>query len=152
MIPDRTTIIKRLIEADLIDQKQVDDVITHCENKKEEVYAELVARINLPAERIDEFFLENFGFQRIVLSDLGLNPALINAVPAHLIITHLIIPVFKINGRVFLAVADPLNIDGLKAIKEYTGSNIGILLSTSEQITRAISEYIFRPKIAFLMK
>ena len=152
MLPDKATILKKLIAADLIDRKQVSDVVGRCKNRKEDIYAELVSRVSLPAERIGEFFQENFHVQKIILTDLVLNQRLINKIPTYLIITHLIIPVCRINGKVLLAVADPLDIDGLQAITEYTGSEIGVLLSSKEHIIQAISEYIFRPKIISLLK
>ena len=151
-LPDKATILRKLIDSDLIDRKQASDVIGRCKNRKEDIYTELVALIKLPSERIGEFFLRNFDFQQIILSDLVLNKKLINKIPVYLIITHLIIPVSQINGRVLLAVADPLNIDGLQAITEYTGPEIAVLLSCKDHVIQAISEYIFRPKIISLLK
>ena len=73
-------------------------------------------------------------------------------VPTDLMVNHLIIPAFQVNQRVYLAVSNPLDLDGLNAVMKYTGEKSGVMLSTKDHIVKAISEYIFRPKIASILK
>jgi len=149
---DKATILKKMLEADLIDRKQVGEAISRCGKQNEDLYEYLIAKIKKSSEKINKFFLDNFDYHPIILNDIVINPNIVNMVPTNLMVNHLIIPVFQIKQRVYLAISDPLNIDGLNAIMKYTGEKSGILLSSKDHIIKAISEYIFKPKIASIWK
>ena len=152
MLLDKATILKKMLEADLIDRKQVGEAISRCGKQNEDLYEYLIAKLNNSSERINTFFLDNFDYHPIILNDIVLNPNIINIVPTILMVNHLIIPAFEIKQRIYLAISDPLNIDGLNAVMKYTGEKSGILLSSKDHIIKAISEYIFKPKIASKFK
>ena len=149
---DKATILKKMLEAELLNRKQVSDAISHCKNQKEDIYDFLKSKFLKSPERINRFFTENFDFQLITLTDIVLNPEIINRVPTDLMVNHLIIPAFEIRQKVFLAVSDPLDIDGLNKVQQYTGETGGILIASKEHIIKALSEYIFKPKIVPILR
>ena len=152
MLLDKATILKKMLEADLIDRKQVSEAVSQCKRQNGDLYEFLVMQINRPSEKINRFFLDNFNYHPIILNDIVLNPNIVNMVPTDLIVNHLIIPAFQVKQIIYLAVSDPLDIDGLNAIMKYTGERCSILLSSRDQILKAISEYVFKPKIAMNLK
>jgi len=152
MLLDKATILKKMLEADLIDRKQVSEAISRCRKQKEDLYEYLITQLKESSDKINSFFSDNFNYQPIILTDIVLNPNTINMVPTNLMVNHLIIPMFEIGQRVYLAVSDPLDIDGLNAVMKYTGEKTIILLSSKDHIIKAISEYIFKPKITSILK
>jgi type IV pilus assembly protein PilB len=152
MLLDKATILKKMLEADLIDRKQVSEAVSRCKGKNGDLYEFLVSQLCKSSEKINRFFLENFDYHPIILNDIVLNPNVVNMVPTDLMVNHLIIPAFQVRQIVYLAVSDPLDIDGLNAVMKYTGEKCSILLSTKDQILKAISEYVFKPKIAMTLK
>ena len=152
MMLDKATLLKKMLEADLIDRKQVGEAITRCKKQKDDLYEYLIRRLDESSEKINRFFLDNFNYHPIILNDIVLNPNIVNMVPTDLMVNHLIIPAFQVNQRVYLAVSNPLDLDGLNAVMKYTGEKSGIMLSSKDHIIKGISEYIFRPKIASILK
>ncbi len=152
MLPDKTTMLKKMLEANLLDRKQVSEAIAYCKKQNEDLYHYLTTRLDKSSTKISRFFIDNFDCYPIILNDIVLNPDVVNMVPTSLMVNHLIVPAFQIRQKVFLAVSDPLDIDGLKAVMKYTGERSGILLSSKDHIIKALSEYLFKPKIASIMK
>lgn len=141
-----------MLEANLLDRQQVSEAIAYCKKQNKDLYQYLTGRLDKSSTKFSRFFIDNFDCHPFILSDIVLNPNVINMVPTSLMVNHLILPAFKIRHRVYLAVSDPLDIDGLKAVMKYTGERSGILLSSKDHIIKALSEYLFKPKIASLMK
>ena len=152
MMLDKATLLKKMLEANLIDRKQVGEAITRCKKQKDDLYEYLIKRLDKSSEKISRFFLDNFDCHPIILNDIVLNPDVIKMVPTGLMVNHLIIPAFQIRQRVFLAVSDPLDIDCLNSVMKYTGEKSGILLSSEDHIIKALSEYLFRPKIVSILE
>jgi hypothetical protein len=152
MLLDKATILKKMLEADLIDRKQVSEAESKCRRRNEDLYEYLVSRVNKSSEKIKKFFLENLNCHKIILSDIVIDPQIANMVPPILVVNHLMIPAFEINRKIFLAVSNPLDIDGLNKIMKYTGEKTGILLTAKEHIIEAIDQYIIKPKIASIIK
>jgi hypothetical protein len=147
MLLDKASLLKKMLDANLFDRKQVSEAIAYCKKNNEDLYHYVTRRLDMSSEKIRRFFLENFDCHPIILQDIVLNPEIVNLVPTNLMVNHLIIPVFQIRQRVFLAVSDPMDIDGLSAVMKYTGDRSGILLSSKDHVIKALSEYIFKPKI-----
>lgn len=151
MLLDKATILKKMLEADLIDKSDVSEAVSKCKKHNQDLYEYIVSRLNKKPNKIREFILANFNCPSITLNDIVLNPRIVNIVPPNLVVNHLMIPAFQINQRIFLAVSDPLDIDGINEVMKYTGEKTDILLSTKEHILKAISEYIFKPIVASVM-
>ncbi|UCE66553.1 MAG: hypothetical protein JSU85_00640 [Candidatus Zixiibacteriota bacterium] len=152
MLLDKATLLKKMLEANLIDRKQVTEAISRCKKRNDDLFEYLISRLDKSSDKINRFFLDNLNYHPIILNDIVLNPDIINMVPTDLMVNHLIIPAFQVNQRVYLAVSNPLDLDGLNAVMKYTGEKSGILLSSKDHIIKALSEYIFRPKIASIVK
>jgi hypothetical protein len=152
MLLNKTTILKKMLEADIIDRQQVSEAESKCRRRNEDLYEYLVARVNKSSEKIKKFYLENFNCHKIILSDIIINPRIANMVPPILVVNHLMIPAFELNRKIFLAVSNPLDIEGLNKIMKYTGEETGILLTAKEHILEAIDQYIIKPKIASILK
>ena len=149
---DKSTILKKMLEAELLDQNQISEAITICKKRNEDLYEYIKLKFEDSTDQIHSFFSDKFDFVPIILSDIVLNENIINRVPVDLIVNHLIIPAFQIRQTVYLAVADPMDIDGLNEVIKITGEESRVLLSKKEHVIKALAKYIFRPRIASILK
>ena len=147
MLINRSFIIKRMLDSGIIDSKQFLTACQQCQNQGGRIFDVITDQAGMTGESIIRFFHEKLNYDFIRLSDLVLNPRIVTLVPPDLLIDHLIIPAFKIQNYVYLAVANPLDLEGLSEIEKYIGKENKIILSSKEQIIGAISKYIFEPKI-----
>lgn len=141
MLIDRVHIIKKMLETGIITRSILSQVIITCRARRIEILRVLVNYAGMTSGQVQTFFHDHFGLTTVDLDDIVLNRAVVRLVPAALAMTHRIIPAFKVMDKTHLAVADPLNLEGLKAVQEYIGKKSRIFLSSEEQVLKAIREF-----------
>jgi type IV pilus assembly protein PilB len=77
----------------------------------------------------------------IDLSRYRIDPDLVKIIPERIAAQHHIIPISQIGNTITLATADPLNIFALDDIKNLTGYEVDIVMSTDSEIVKAIKKY-----------
>jgi type IV pilus assembly protein PilB len=93
------------------------------------------------------------GIPKLVLDNLVIDPAIVELVPLSLAKKHQLIPVFKLGGTLTVAMADPLDVIALDALKYLTNLKINRVVSTGAEITQAISQYYsLRESMAEMIK
>lgn len=145
MMLNRIKIIKKLLETGTVDRMTLSRVMSICRGNRAIVLQALANHAGMTSSQIRDFFEEHFGLQNIELNDFLLDPGVVKLVPFEVAWNHLIVPAFRISDKTFLAVSNPLNIEGLEEICEYIGSRCEILLSPEEQVKKAIEDSI-RPE------
>ena len=145
MMPNRIGIIKKLLETGTVDRTTLSRVMSICRGNRTIVLQALANYAGMSSSQIRDFFEEHFGLYNIDLDDIVLNPEIVKLVPAEVAWNHLIVPAFRIIDKTFLAVSNPMNIDGLEEICEYTGLRCEIVLAPEEQVIKAI-ENSTKPK------
>jgi type IV pilus assembly protein PilB len=134
MTPDRIQVIRKMLEVGLISRPVLSQVIITCRARNIEILRVLANYAGLDSRGVHAFLEKYFGMTRIDLDDIVLNPEVVKLVPLDLARGNRIIPSFKVNGRIFMAVADPFNFNGIKELQKYTGNDCGIFLAPEEQI------------------
>ncbi len=81
---------------------------------------------------------QEFGVPLFQLEALDMSVAPIGLVDEKLIRIHHALPIFRRGNRLFLAVSDPTNIQGLDEIKFHTGLAIEAIVVEEEKLVRAI--------------
>ena len=79
------------------------------------------------------------GFPYLDLDAASIDRALLARVPPHWIAQHSFIPVKEENGKVLVAIADPLNLEGRKTAEKLFGSGTIFAISTLKGIRNAIT-------------
>ncbi len=75
---------------------------------------------------------QEFGIPLFNITTLELDPAVVSLVSPELIQRHSVLPLYKRGGRLFVAVADPTNLQALDEIKFHTGLNIEPVLTPND--------------------
>ena len=147
MLIDKSIIIKTMLDSGIIDSKQFLNACQRCKREGGKIFDIITDQAGMTGDNIIRFFRDKLDYDFVRLSDIVLNPRIVTLVPPDMVIDHLVIPAFKIRDFVYLAVVNPLELEGLTEIEKYIGEDNKIILSSEEQIIGAISKYILEPKI-----
>ena len=130
-----------LIEAGKIEQDQLNNALLNQEESNEHLGEILIedGAIN------KKDFFELLSYQlKIPLIDLDfykVDSDVVELVSEKIARKHKVLPLFKIDNTINLAVSDPLNPDPINAVQIETGLNIDPIISTKSDIENAIDMY-----------
>jgi type IV pilus assembly protein PilB len=98
---------------------------------------------------VEQRFIEEFTLAEVLAFQLGypyldldlatIDRSLLARVPPHWIAQHSFIPVKEENGRVLVAIADPLNMEGRKTAEKLFGAGTCFAIATLKGIREAVS-------------
>lgn len=134
-------IVHQLLEDKLITQAQVNDLIE--EQAKTRVrLVKLLEQKNLVSEmdRISAMGAV-LSIAPIDVSKLRLNVDLTELIPLQLARNFTVLPVSKLGNRLFLAMADPLNVLALDDIRKLTKLEVIPLISTTAAIRKKLDDF-----------
>ena len=80
-------------------------------------------------------------FQTIIINSHNIDPQTIKLLPVRLLRRHEIFPVEIKNGRLILAMANPLNYNAVDDVRIYTGMEVMPVLASQEEILTAIRQF-----------
>ncbi len=75
----------------------------------------------------------------INLTRIMIPPEVVSLVPKEIAVNHKVLPVSRLDGRLFIAMADPLNVLALDDIKRLTKLEVSALIATEKQILDKIN-------------
>lgn len=101
----------------------------------------LVEMEHITEDQLLETISDRLGVPRISLSQMVLDPHVVQKVSVDLARRYTLIPIFAIGNTLTLAMADPLNIVAIDEIKYVTGADIRRAVALSSEIRGAIDEY-----------
>jgi len=81
------------------------------------------------------------GFPRIDLNRYDINQSVVNLLPESIVKKYKVIPIDKRDGKLIVAMVDPLNFFAVDDIKLYTKMDLESVLATSEDIDKVIERY-----------
>ncbi len=129
---------RRLIQDGLLSEKDAEEVFTEAVRQRVPFVTRLVEKGVLDSRRIASTASQEFG---VPLFDLdAMDPELlpVSLVDEKLIRTHHALPLFKRGNRLFLAVSDPTNHQGLDEIRFNTGLATDAVLVEEEKLAKLI--------------
>ncbi|TVT58534.1 MAG: type IV-A pilus assembly ATPase PilB [Sedimenticola thiotaurini] len=129
---------RRLVEDNLLSEEIAQKSILECAKKRQQFVTYLVDNKLLDSESIALSASQEFGVPLFELEALDLATAPIGLVDEKLIRNHHALPIFRRGNRLFLAVSDPTNIQGLDEIKFHTGLAIEAIVVEEDKLVRAI--------------
>lgn len=134
-------IIQRLLDDKLITQEQVNELLE--EQKKTKVrLVKLLEQKNLVSE-MDRISAVGavLSIAPIDVSKLRMTSELTDLIPSQLAKNFSVIPVSKLGNRLFLAMADPLNVLALDDIRKQTKMEVIPLISTASAIRKKLDDF-----------
>src|SRR6056297_154257 len=77
----------------------------------------------------------------IELEDVILDPEIVSIIPKRIAVRYKIVPLSKENNTLTIAMANPLDVNTIDYIKEYTKMNVDPKFASEEDITNVLSTY-----------
>jgi type IV pilus assembly protein PilB len=95
----------------------------------------------ITASQLNEALSLQFGIEKVDLADLTIPADVISTVPAELVSRHNIIPLWRNNGRIGVAMTDPFKPQIVEDLRLVTGSSVKRFYAEPVQLEKAILKY-----------
>src|SRR5450759_1163912 len=83
----------------------------------------------------------HFGAEMVTLGDLRLADDVIATIPRHVAKRYKVVPVYKNEGSVVVALSDPSDLDTIDSLRLLLNQEVEIRVATEEEIETAINKY-----------
>ncbi len=131
-----------LINQGMINSEQLKKALTEqkADNKKK-IGEILVSQGAIDQKQLLQALQHVYEAEYIELEDIILDPEIVSVIPKRIAVRYKIVPLSKENNTITIAMANPLDVNAIDFIKEYTKSNIVTKFASEEDITNALSSY-----------
>jgi len=129
-----------LVQAGIITQEHASQAATQAQQEHTPMLTQLVALGFAQPDQIAQTASEEFGVPLFDLEAMDLEALPIELVEERLIRTHHVLPLYRRGNRLFLAVSDPTNHQGLEEIKFHTGLATDAVLVCEDKLSRIIDQ------------
>ncbi len=134
----KDNIIELLLQNKLITQQQLDKALELQKQRGVTLRKVLVQEKMVAEEELMALFSTRLFIPTLRLSKFKFDPDVVRLIPATMARQYTVIPLSRIADTLTVAMADPLNIFAIDDLKVVTGCAIDIVLSSEEEILRAI--------------
>ena len=135
-----------LISEDLATEAEIDEALEMQKSQKGTPLGEiLVVKGIVTTEDIQHSLAKKLGIPFIDLDEFQIGPEAIGILPFNIAEQHTIIPVHCHNKNLVIAIENPMNWEAIDAVRFHTNTAIETVMSTADQIKRAISFYYSHP-------
>jgi len=131
----------QLVEQGLISKNQLQDALKEKDKTKKHL-GEILLRMNLVSlEDLNEFIAGQLAIPHIDLSSYTIDPEVISLFDEQVARRYKMIPLFKIENAVTVAMADPLDIFALDNVKGMIHFEIEPVIASEQSILKAIDHF-----------
>ncbi|MCP3985181.1 MAG: type IV-A pilus assembly ATPase PilB [bacterium] len=130
-----------LVKESLLTTEQLKKAREEARDKGGRLGAQITKLGYLQENELSGFVASQYGVPDIDLEDFDVDPAVIQLIPEEVALKHNVLPVNRAGSTLILATADPSNIFAIDDIKFLTGYNVEVVVTSEEQIKRAIDRH-----------
>jgi type IV pilus assembly protein PilB len=141
-------VLKTLIQSRQIKEKDIDGAILLQKRKGISLDKALIEKGLISEQDLLVLLVRELNIPFINLGKYTIDPALKEVVPEKIARQYKIVPLSALENTVTVALSDPLNIFLIDDLKNITGRNIEVVMSTSADIAKAMDAYYGVPKSA----
>ena len=128
----------RLVRDSLLSAADAEKIQVEASARKIPFVTQLVESKKLDSSTIAKAASHEFGVPLFDISALDLEMAPASLVAEKIIRRHHVLPVYKRGTRLYVAIADPTNLQALDEIKFHTGLGAEAILVEENKLTKAI--------------
>lgn len=130
-----------LIERNLLSKEELDKALAVQKEKGGYISQHLISMGFVSEIHVAECLASQYGFAYLPMNSYEISSELLKIIPFKLINIYSLLPVEKVENSLDVVMADPLNEGVIEMLKQVTGCDIEILISTYSQIRNAINNY-----------
>jgi len=131
-----------MVEAQLITPEQLDVALQFQRHNEKKHLGEILVDLGLLSR--DQLYLalcQKLSIPFVDLTKFSIDSRLLKVLPDEIVRKHNIVPLCYIDGRLVIAVPDPLDAKPLEHVRFYTQAPVTPVMATGEDIERAIVIY-----------
>ncbi len=129
---------RKLVLDGLLAEEQASNAFREAQKQRIPLVSYLVRNNILKAKELAHAASAEFGVPVLDIQALEIDPQVVKLVSADLVRKHHALPLFKRGNRLFVAVADPTNIQALDDIKFATGTTTEPILVEEDKLSKFI--------------
>ena len=130
----------RLVRDNLLSTGDAERIQSEASSKKVPFVTQLVESKKLDSATVAKVASDEFGVPLFDVSALDLEVAPVKLVSEKIIARHHVLPMYKRGMRLFVAIADPTNIQALDEVKFHTGLGTEPILVEEAKLSQAIEK------------
>ena len=130
----------RLVAEDIIEESTLAEAEEAARKEKVSLVEHLVTNNLVAAKKVAKAASEEFGTPLLLLESIDPSHMPVDLVQEQLIKKHLVLPLFKRGSILYVALADPSNIQALDDIKFNTGLNIDPVVVAFDKLSDTIEQ------------
>jgi len=138
--PTSSGLARYLIQAGIVTEQQAGETAQIAQREDTSFLTNLISKGYASAEQIAQTASQEFGVPLFDLDAMDLEALPISLVEERLIRSHHVLPLYRRGNRLFLAVSDPTNHQGLEEIKFHTGLATDAVLVCEDKLARVIDQ------------
>lgn len=131
-----------LVEADVISRAELEDALQRQRQQDSRHLGELLVETGAATDQqIREALADKFGIPIVRLADYDLSSDVLALVPPEVVLQYNVLPLGVVDGRLIVAMENPLDWEALAAVRFNTNQNADAVLCPATDISRAIARY-----------
>ena len=134
-------LIEQILNKNLLTKAQLDNVLNEQKKRRCSISEVLIKEGLVTQKDLMVLLSQALSIRHVSLSKFKINPEVIKLVPERVMRQYCILPISKLENKLTLAMADPLNVFAIDDIKILTNYEIEPVLATESDIKEAIDNY-----------
>ena len=130
-----------LIERNLINQAQLEKALKAQNENGGYISQHLISLGFVSEENIAECIASQYGLAYLPLANYEIIPEILKIIPFKFVNIYSLLPVDRIGSTLSVVMADPINEGVIDMLKQITGCDIQVFISTYTEIRLAIEKY-----------
>ena len=136
-----------LITENLATEEQINEALELQKSKKGVPLGEILIEMEVVSTNdIQQSLAKKLGIPFIDLDEFQVSPEPVAALPFHIAEQHCVMPVHQLKDKkLVIAIENPMNWEAIDAVRFHTNVTVETVMSTEDNIKRAISFYYSHP-------
>jgi general secretion pathway protein E/type IV pilus assembly protein PilB len=134
-------LIDTLVDMGLVTEEQLAPIRQEADSTGEGVVDTLVARKVVSSTNVAQAKAAQFGVEYVDLGQMRLTDEVISAVPRHIAKKYSVVPIYRNDGGVTVAMADPSDLDTLDSLRHSLNMEVDPRVASPDDIEEAIGKY-----------
>ena len=135
-----------LIQENIITEAQLADALKmQSQDRKMHLGDILVGMGVVKKEIIKQVLAQKLGIPFVVLAKFQFEPNVIKSVPANIVHKHLLMPLYRTESRMVVAMENPLSAEAIQDLMFYTKLKIDPVMASADDIAAVIKQFYGTP-------
>jgi len=130
-----------LVSNGLITEEQLEEALRQQTHYKKKLGSQLLDLGFLTERQLVEALEFHLGFPSVSLFETQIEPSVLSLITEAVARKHYVIPFKRTNGKLVVAMEDPLNYDAIEEIRLSANMSVQPVIATRSEIEQAISRY-----------